>query len=108
MAPRKSSTTVEGEEAENKSSEVRTSGDFRFFWLSDSLGMPNPMINPATGRVMNAYTLLRRTGPNANHLRVRVSTATVADPDMIVSGEGIAGPPQLGVSGSTLKAIGSF
>lgn len=70
--------------------------------------MPNPMIDPSTGRVMNAYTLLRRTGPNANHLRVRVSTATVADPDRIVSGEGISGPTQLGDSGSTLKAIGSF
>ena len=70
--------------------------------------MPNPMIDPSTGRVMHAYTLLRRTGPNANHLRVRVSTATVANPDPLTDGVGIAGPTQLGVSGSTLKAIGSF
>ena len=70
--------------------------------------MPNPMIDPSTGRVMNAYTLLRRTGPNANILRTRVSTSTVDDPDPLTDGVGIAGPPQLGSSGSTIKAIGSF
>jgi hypothetical protein len=70
--------------------------------------MANPMINPATGRVMHAYTLLRKTGPNANHLRVRVSTNLVATPDRKSSGQGLAGPVQLGLAGKTLRTLGSF
>jgi len=82
----------------------------RFWGYPTPLGMPNPMINPSTGRVMNAYTLLRRTGPNANIQRTRVSVSTVANPDPLVSGQGIAGvnSTELGSSTTQTKAIGGF
>jgi len=70
--------------------------------------MPNPMIDPATGRVMNAYTLLRRKGPNANINRTRVSINTVAAQDRRVSGQGVGGMSKADQPTTTIKDIGGF
>ena len=53
--------------------------------------MPNPMIDPHTGRVMQAFTLLHATGLNAVQRRVRVATNTVSNRDHKPSGTGIGG-----------------
>ena len=70
--------------------------------------MPNPMIDPSTGRVMNAYTLLRRKGPNANIARTRASLNTTAAPDRRVRGQGVGGKTQGNEPTVTIKDIGGF
>jgi hypothetical protein len=70
--------------------------------------MPNPMIDPSTGRVMNAYTLLRRKGPNANIARTRVSLNTTANQDRKVSGQGVGGMVKANEPDTTIKDIGGF
>jgi len=70
--------------------------------------MPNPMIDPATGRVMNAYTLLRRKGPNANHALTRVSINTVTAQDRRAMGQGVGGMDKADEPDTTIKNIGGF
>ena len=77
-------------------------------WLSKPFGMPNPMIDPSTGRVMNAYTLLRRKGPNANHAHTRASLNTTAAPDRRASGQGVGSMDKGDEPTVTIKDIGGF
>lgn len=72
--------------------------------------MPNAMIDPATGRVRHAYTLLRRKGANANIQRTRVSTNTILTPEHQTLGQGVGGvsSTQLGTKPTRSKVIGGF
>jgi hypothetical protein len=72
--------------------------------------MPNPMIDPSTGRVRHAYTLLRRKGPNANLQRTRSSVDTVASREHQTIGQGVAGvsSSELGTKTQKSEAIGGF
>jgi hypothetical protein len=78
--------------------------------LSEILDVPNSMIDPATGRIRHAYTLLRRKGPNANIQRTRVSINTVQTPEHQTLGQGVGGvsSTQLGTKTTRSKAIGGL
>ena len=53
--------------------------------------MANPMIDPSSGRVMQAFTLLHATGLNAVQRRARAQINTVANRDRKPSGTGVGG-----------------
>jgi hypothetical protein len=53
--------------------------------------MANPMIDPSTGRVMQAFTFLRGTGLNAVQRKARAQVNTVTNRDRKPSGTGVGG-----------------